>query len=238
MKAGSFVDSPETRKQRGISEPQKDVKYNYKVTAFVNTSDYLFPLVEKQIKDKNTLNLVKKNVSKLSSPFTKNTGVIPSTAKQFDQNANDKIFQEDPRLAGKTNITAKKDYLFPLFSKESPPDIGVEEYRGYNRIFWTASRDDIDHFQINLVSKGGSMLIDTVHFVPEVERFEFRHYGTDFSVEYAYEIVPILISYKPGPALSTETIPAKFPGSDIRGFSDSSGKTLFNFPPDLKIVEI
>ena len=82
------------------------------------------------------------------------------------------------------------------------------------------------------------MLIDTVHFVPEVERFEFRHYGTDFSVEYAYEIVPILISYKPGPALSTETIPAKFPGSDIRGFSDSSGKTLFNFPPDLKIVEI
>lgn len=247
VEAGKFKDDASTRSSRGISEPQRGVEYAYSVTAVINTPDYLFPRIMKEEVDKETLNIVKKSVSLLSSPVTKQGGVLPSTAKQFDINAKDKVFPTDPRMAGITNIQQKFSFVFPD-PTNSIENVVIEEFKDFNRISWTFDGDlsKLDHFRISLKAGGGSVIIDTVHCDPGINKFYYRHNDIGFAVDYQYEITPVDLLYNDVQPTTTNLISATMEGAlpkmktfDQSAFGSSGvKKDTFSFPVDIGAVKL
>ena len=236
--SGKFKDDASTRKVANVSEPDPGVNYTYTVTAVVNNPDSLFPQVTQKKVDKDTLNIVTSILSKLSSPITKNTGVIPSTARQFDPKAADDNFPQDPRESGITNIQDRFPFSFGL-PTNAITDLVVREYRKFNRLSWSFDGDvrDVDHFRIELLSGGGSILIDTVHCDSSTNQFFYRHKDIGYAMNYSYRITPVNLEFKTFSSVATTVILASVAGikQDIpfEESKRSTGLPDFKFPVDM-----
>tara|TARA_A200000159_G_scaffold22680_1_gene19575 strand:+ start:312 stop:2918 length:2607 start_codon:yes stop_codon:yes gene_type:complete len=235
---GTFIDDKPARSKVGMSEPEEGNEYMYKVTALINTADNMFPKVTGKSIDPSTLNIVTQTLSKLTSPLTKAKGVIPSTARQFDLSAVDKVFPVDPRESALTNVQKKFPYMF------SPPsnrvtEVKVEQLQDCNRISWIFDGPlrSIDHFKVELICSGGDVLIDTVHCAPGTKRFFYRHKDIGYALDYQYRITPVNLSFSSVSSIKSGIIPASLLGvkQEVNLGVNTGGLPNFTFPVDMMV---
>ena len=207
---GEFRDDAVERRVRQIPEPISGHKYIYHVKALLNLSDALFPRVFEREVDPATLQIVKKSLSLLAATRTRTSGIIPSTARQFDATVADSVFQSDSRLDGLTDVSQVREFVFVPEGGGGVRDVSVVLYEDYDFIEWRYSGDlsKVDHFRISLVADGGRLLIGSVPCDPSLSNFCYKRIGPAYGANITYEIKAIGLGYRSMSAIMSEIIPA------------------------------
>ena len=196
---GSFVDNAEKRGELGIPDPEENVTYVYKVQALINSTDELFPDVTETGLDQGILELVRTNLSLLASSKTRSTGIMPSTARQFDATVADSFFSADARRDGNTGVSSTKRFSFTSAVAGGVEMSSLANYEDYDFLEWIYKGNiaDVDHFRVSIVSDGGRVLLDCVPCDPSLTMFCYKHYNTGYASNLRYEVKAIGLTYQP-----------------------------------------
>ena len=203
---GIFVDNKATRELKNIKDLKKGTQYIYIITGLINTPESLFPDLVRQEVDTRTLLSFSRKVSKFRNPLATNKATLQATQRQKDKTISSALESNDPLIAGRTAVQITKEFTMPA-DNSYKFDSKIELNRDFNNITWRYSgNNDIDHFRIYVMSSGGKILLDTVHYDDTSPEFSYRHIDKDYDVDMKYMIQPINTSYEEKEPVYTKAV--------------------------------